>query len=60
MGTKYVNVNRATPMLLPPDVREWVADNELALFVLEAVESTRLDTARVNTRGTGDAQYPPE
>jgi transposase len=59
MGTKYVNVDRETPMLLPPDVREWVADNELALFVLEAVESTKLDVARVNVRGTGDAQYPP-
>ncbi len=46
-------------MLLPPDLRDWVADNELAHFVLEAVESTRLDTARVNERGTGDAQYPP-
>jgi transposase len=59
MGTKYVNVDRATPMLLPPDVREWVADNELAHFVLEAVEATDLGLARVNVRGTGDAQYPP-
>ena len=59
MGTKYVNVDRETPMLLPPDVREWVADNELAHFVLEAVEATNLAGARVNVRGTGDAQYPP-
>jgi transposase len=59
MGTKYVNVDRQTPMLLPPDVREWVADNELAHFVLEAVEATDLVGARVNVRGTGDAQYPP-
>jgi transposase len=59
MGTKYVNVDRATPMLLPPEVREWVADNDLALFILEAVESTSMATARVNGRGTGDAQYPP-
>ena len=59
MSTKYVNVDRQTPMLLPPDVREWVADNELAHFVLEAVEATNLAGARVNVRGTGDAQYPP-
>jgi transposase len=59
MATKYVNVDRETPMLLPPDLREWVAGNELALFILEAVESTGLETARVNVRGTGDAQYPP-
>jgi transposase len=59
MGTKYVNVDRQTPMLLPPDMREWVADNELAHFVLEAVEATDPGLARVNVRGTGDAQYPP-
>ncbi len=59
MATKYVNVDRETPMLLPPDLRDWVAGNELALFILEAVESTGLETARVNVRGTGDAQYPP-
>lgn len=59
MGTKYVNVDRQTPMLLPPDVREWVADNELAHFILEAVEATDLASARANVRGSGDAQYPP-
>jgi transposase len=59
MATKYVNVDRDTPMLLPPDVRDWVADDALAHFVLEAVEATNLGEARVNLRGTGDAQYPP-
>ena len=59
MATKYVNVDRQTPMLLPPDLRDWVAGNDLAHFVLEAVESTDLGAARVNVRGTGNAQYPP-
>ena len=59
MGTKYVNVDRDTPMLLPPDLRDWVAGNDLALFIVDAVESTDLGQARVNGRGTGDAQYPP-
>jgi transposase len=59
MGTKFVNVDRETGMLLPPDVRDWVADNDLAHFVLEAVEATDVSVARVNVRGTGDAQYPP-
>jgi hypothetical protein len=30
MATKYVNLDRETPMLLPPDVRDWVAANDLA------------------------------
>jgi transposase len=59
MATKFVNVDRQTPMLLPPDLREWVSGNDLIHFVIEAMESSDLGTARVNVRGTGDAQYPP-
>ena len=46
-------------MLLPPDLREWVADNELARFVIEAVELSDLSAAQLNLRGTGSEQYPP-
>src|SRR5205823_927862 len=38
MAERFVNVDRQTPMFLPPDLREWVADNELAHLILEAVE----------------------
>jgi transposase len=59
MAERFVNIDRETPMLLPPDLREWVAENELARFVLEAVELSDLRGARVNGRGSGSAQYPP-
>ena len=59
MAERLVNVDRQTPMLLPPDLREWVADNELAHLILEAVESCELRGARVNVRGSGSEQYPP-
>ncbi|MFT5042427.1 MAG: hypothetical protein ACI8TX_003414, partial [Hyphomicrobiaceae bacterium] len=29
MGTKFVNVDRNTPMLLPPDLRDWVGEDDL-------------------------------
>jgi hypothetical protein len=58
MAERLVNVDRQTPMLLPPDLREWVADNELAHLILEAVESCDMRTARLNTRGSGSEQYP--
>lgn len=56
---KLLNIDRDTPMLLPCDLREWVAADDLVHFVLEAVEGTDLDAARVNERGSGSAQYPP-
>lgn len=46
-------------MLLPPDLKEWVADNDLAKFVLEAVEVTDTSRAALNLRGSGSEQYPP-
>jgi transposase len=46
-------------MLLPPDMREWVRPDHLVHFVLDAVEALDLSQVKVNTRGTGDAQYPP-
>jgi transposase len=59
MSTRFVTIDRTTPMLLPADLREWIADDDLAHFVLEAVEGCDLHRAAVNARGTGSEQYPP-
>ena len=59
MSARFVNIDRDTPLLLPPDLRDWVPANHLAHFILDAVESIDLRQVKVNTRGTGDAQYPP-
>jgi transposase len=59
MATKLVVVDRTTPMLLPCDLRDWVAADDLVHFVIEAVEGMDLRGVAVNERGTGGAQYPP-
>jgi transposase len=59
MATRFVNIDRDTPMLLPPDLRDWVPADHLAHFIIDAVEALDLRQVKVNTRGTGDAQYPP-
>jgi transposase len=59
MGTKFVNVDRNTPMLLPPDLRDWVGEDDLVHFVIEAVERLPLGVFQVNHRGSGDQQFPP-
>jgi hypothetical protein len=58
MATRFVNIDRETAMLLPPDLKEWVADNDLAKFILEAVEVTDTAGAALNVRGSGSEQYP--
>jgi len=59
MPAKFVNVDRDTALLLPPDMRDWVPDNHLVHFIVEAVAQLDLRLARVNERGTGSDQYPP-
>jgi len=55
-----VNVDRSTPMLLPPDLREWVSDDDMVHFVIESVDGMPLSALKINRRGTGSAQYPPK
>jgi transposase len=46
-------------MLLPVDMRDWVADDDQVHFVIETVEAMDLSSARVNAKGSGSKQYPP-
>lgn len=57
---RMVNVDRATPMLLPPDLREWVAEDDMVHLVIESVDGMTLSALKVNRRGTGSEQYPPK
>lgn len=59
MPAKFVNIDRDTPLLLPPDLRDWVEPGHMVHFIIDAVDALDLGAARVNVRGTGSAQYPP-
>jgi len=59
MPARFVNIDHDTPLLLPPDLRQWVPPDHLVHFLLDAVGELDLRGVRVNERGTGDAQYPP-
>lgn len=60
MSATYILIDRKTPMLLPPDLREWVASDDMVHFVIEAVEGLPTKHFAVNRRGTGSPQYPPQ
>lgn len=59
MPARFVTVDRETPMLLPPDLRDWVPADHLVHFVIDAVEQFDVSSARINQRGSGSEQYPP-
>ena len=53
MAARFINIDRQTTLLLPPDLRDWVAEDDLVHFVIEAVERLPLSTFAVNHRGGG-------
>lgn len=59
MAESFVNVGRNTPMLLPPNLRDWVADDDLVHFIIEAAGRLPLSSFKTNTRGCSNAQMPP-
>ncbi len=59
MAARFVNIDYDTPLILPPNLRDWVPAGHLAHFILDAVEEMDLRQVRVNERGTGSEQYPP-
>ena len=57
--SNFVDCDRDQAFLLPPDLRDWIPSDDLAHFVIEAVERVALGASKVNRRGTGSAQYHP-
>ena len=56
---KFVQRHQSQLYLVPPDLRDWLPEDDLAHFVVEAVERVPLERFDVNERGTGSAQYHP-
>ena len=59
MAARFVTIDYDTPLILPPNLRDWVPVNHMAHFILDVVEELDLRQVRVNERGTGSEQYPP-
>jgi transposase len=50
---------RNQPLLMPMELREWVADDDLAHFIVEAAERIDITAFHVSATGSGKAQYHP-
>ena len=59
VSARFVDVDRETPMLLPPDLCDWVSEDDLVHFILEAVQRLPSEDFQVNHRGSGNRQFPP-
>jgi transposase len=59
MANRLINIDRDTPMLLPPDMRDWLPEDHMVHFVLDVVDRADTSDFSTNARGTGSRQYPP-
>ena len=61
MAQRFVACDREQSFLLPPDVREWLPENHLAWFVIDAVGEMNLDAFYAAYRVDGRARpaYDP-
>ena len=59
MARRLVSIDRDTPMLMPPAIQDWVADDDMARFVVEAAGALGEESCSFNWRGSGSEQYPP-
>ncbi len=58
MAPRFVPIDRDFPLLLPPNLRDWVPEDHLVHFILDAVAALDLRQCKVNQRGTGSEQQP--
>jgi len=59
MSIRCINIDRDTPLFLPPDIREWVPQGHIANYIMDAVGTINPQKFSFNERGTGNRQYPP-
>lgn len=57
--TRFVNVDRSTPYMLPPSVDDWLPKDHLARFVVEIVDDLDLSELTSKYAGRGLAAHHP-
>ncbi|ABK98732.1 IS1182 family transposase [Pelobacter propionicus] len=60
MKSKFIEVDRETPYLLPPSLQDWLPEKHLARFVVEIVEQLDLRSLKATYAGRGSQPYNPE
>jgi hypothetical protein len=49
MSARFVNIDHDTPLLLPPDLRDWVAPDHMVHFIMDAVKALDLSRGKMGS-----------
>ena len=58
MSARFVNIDRDTPMMFPPDPRGWLPEDSMVHFIVDSVDLLELQGFSINHLGSGSEQYP--
>ena len=58
----FIPIQRDQDLLLPPRLRDWLPEQDLAWFILDVVSHMNLEpfSTRYRSDGVGNAAYDPE
>lgn len=57
--SRFIPFDRSQPYLLPPDLKSWLPADDMAHFIVAAVERVPMSAFSVPVRAGGKAQYHP-
>ena len=56
-----VQVDRQTPFLMPQDLKDWLPENHIIHFIIDAVEAVSANVSfHLNKRGSGRSSLIPK
>ena len=59
MSARFKNFDRNTPLLLPPSLNDWIPEDHIVHFIIDAVEMVAVDQFKTNVTGSGSEQFHP-
>ena len=59
MALRLITPDRSPQLLISPNIRDWIPEDDLVYFIIDALEKMALPQFHVNSRGSGSKQYCP-
>ena len=59
MSARFKYFDRNTPLLLPPSLNDWIPEDHIVHFIIDAVELVPVDKFKINPTGSGSDQFHP-
>ncbi|EDM28360.1 probable transposase [Lentisphaera araneosa HTCC2155] len=59
MSSRFKYFDRNTPLLLPPSLNDWIPEDHIVHFIIDAVDLVPVDKFKTNPTGSGSDQFHP-